>query len=135
MQCRAERFVLRGPRASRGWAKNGLFAPWPKRRQAYPKLPDVADIYELMEAHKTRCNQAPSKVVLASLDLGRPFIAPPGMAADRVKLLRDALTKARPTGPCRRRSEKEMGFRSLNGAELEATAKEIMVQPPKLSNG
>jgi hypothetical protein len=34
------------------------------------------------------------KLVLASSEFGRPFAAPPGMAADRLKIFREAHNKA-----------------------------------------
>ena len=34
-----------------------------------------------------------AKVILASGDLGRPIVAPPGVPADRMKILRDAFDK------------------------------------------
>jgi hypothetical protein len=33
-----------------------------------------------------------ARVLLSSGELGRPFIAPPGMAADQVKILRDGFS-------------------------------------------
>jgi hypothetical protein len=34
------------------------------------------------------------KVIVASDEFGRPLVAPPGVAPDRIKLLRDAFNKA-----------------------------------------
>ena len=136
VQCRAgtvSSYVDREP--TRGWAKNGFVRALAQSgSKRYPKLPDVPTIYELMEAHKTAdAIKRLAKVVLASLDLGRPFIAPPGMAADRVKLLRDAFTKAMNDPALVADAQKrKWDLDPMSGAELEGTAKEIMVQPPEV---
>jgi tripartite-type tricarboxylate transporter receptor subunit TctC len=136
VQCRAgtvSSYVDREP--TRGWAKNGFVRALAQSgAKRYPKLPDVPTIYELMETHKTPdAIKRLAKVVLASLDLGRPFVAPPGMAADRVKMLRDAFTKAMndPTLVADAQKRK-WDLDPMSGAELEGTAKEIMVQPPEV---
>ena len=136
VQCRAgtvSSYVDREP--TRGWAKNGFVRALAQSgAKRYPKLPDVPTIYELMETHKTPdAIKRLAKVVLASLDLGRPFIAPPGMAADRVKVLREAFMKAMNDPALVADAQKrKWDLDPMNGAELEGTAKEIMVQPPEV---
>ena len=69
--------------------------------------------------------------MLSSGDLGRPFIGPPGMPADRVKVLREAFTKAMSDPALLADAQKrKWDLDPLSGEELETTAKEIMVQPP-----
>jgi tripartite-type tricarboxylate transporter receptor subunit TctC len=69
--------------------------------------------------------------MLSSGDLGRPFIGPPGMPADRVKVLRDAFTKTMSDPALLADAQKrKWDLDPLSGEELETTAKEIMVQPP-----
>ena len=68
--------------------------------------------------------------ILASGDLGRPFIVPPGVAADRLKILRDAFRKtmADPsflTDVKARKLEVDADF----GEDLETIAKEAVNQP------
>jgi tripartite-type tricarboxylate transporter receptor subunit TctC len=136
VQCRAgtvSSYVDREP--TRGWAKNGFVRALAQSgAKRYPKLPDVPTIYELMENYKTPdAIKRLAKVVLASLDLGRPFIAPPGVAADRIKVLRDGFMKAMNDPALVAEAQKrKWDLDPLNGAELEATAKEIMVQPPEV---
>ena len=136
VQCRAgtvSSYVDREP--TRGWAKNGFVRALAQSgAKRYPKLPDVPTIYELMEAYKTPdAVKRLAKVVLASLDLGRPFIAPPGMAADRIKVLREGFMKALNDPALVADAQKrKWDLDPMNGAELEGTAKEIMVQPPEV---
>ena len=136
VQCRAgtvSSYVDREP--TRGWAKNGFVRALAQSgAKRYPKLTEVPTIYELMETYKTPdATRRLAKVVLASLDLGRPFIAPPGLAPDRVKLLRDAFMKAMNDPALVADAQKrKWDLDPLGGGELEATAKEIMVQPPEV---
>ena len=48
-----------------------------------------------MDKYKTaEATRRLAKVVVASDDFGRPLIFPPGVPADRVKIMRDAFNKA-----------------------------------------
>jgi tripartite-type tricarboxylate transporter receptor subunit TctC len=100
----------------------------------YEKLPQVPTIYELMDAHKTPdAIKRLAKVILAALDLGRPFIAPPGTPAERVRVLRDAFTKAmKDPGLLADAQKRKWDLDPMSGEELETTAKEIMVQPSEV---
>lgn len=136
VQCRAgtvSAFVGREP--TRTWIKKGfvrgLVQSGTKR---YSKLPDVPTVYELMDRYKTAdATKRLARVVLSSGDLGRPFIAPPGLAADRLKVLRDAFSKAMSDPALLADAQKrKWDLEPSSGEELEATAKEIMVQPPEV---
>jgi tripartite-type tricarboxylate transporter receptor subunit TctC len=100
----------------------------------YAKLPDVPTVYELMETHKTpEATKRLARVLLSSGDLGRPFIAPPGMPAERVKVLREAFAKAMNDPALMADAQKrQWDLDPLGGEELEAIAKEIIVQPPEV---
>ncbi|MEA2657483.1 MAG: hypothetical protein QOF64_61 [Candidatus Binatota bacterium] len=133
VQCRAgtvSAYVGREP--TRTWIKNGFVrALTQSGTKRYPKLPDTPTIYELMEQHKTAdTTKRLARVVLSSGELGRPFIAPPTLAAERVKILRDAFNKAMNDPALIADAQKrKWDLDPLAGEELEATAKEIMVQP------
>ena len=97
VHCRAgtaSAYVAREP--TRTWIKNGFIrALTQSGATRYPKLPDVPTIHELLDAHKAPdATKRVAKVILASGDLGRPFIATPGTLTDRVKILRTAFTAA-----------------------------------------
>ena len=136
VQCRAgtvSAYVGREP--TRTWAANGFTrALVQSGTKRYPKLPDVPTIYELLETYKTPdAIKRVAKVLLSSGDLGRPFFTPPGMPADRLKILREAFTKSmKDEALLADAKKKKWDLDPLRGEELEALAKEIMVQPPEV---
>lgn len=103
-------------------------------RKRDPKMPDVPTIHELMTEHKTPAStRSLVTAILASGDLGRPFITPPAIPADRLKILREAFRKtmADPgflADVKTRRFEIEPDY----GEQLEALAKEIVSQPKEI---
>src|SRR6266581_539019 len=63
-------------------------------RKRDPRAADVPTIHELMNDYKTPAGtRSLVSTVLASDDLGRPFVVPPGLPTDRLKILRDAFQK------------------------------------------
>jgi tripartite-type tricarboxylate transporter receptor subunit TctC len=136
VQCRAgtvSAYVGREP--TRTWAANGFVrALVQSGTKRYSKLSEVPTIYELMEKYKTPdATKRVAKVLLSSGDLGRPFFGPPGMAADRLKILREAFTKTmNDEALLAEAKKKKWDLDPLDGEELEALAREIMVQPPEV---
>ena len=136
IHCRAgtvSAYVGREP--TRTWIKKGFVrALVQSGAKRYPKLPDVPTFYEVMEANKTPdATKRLARVLLSSGDLGRPIIGPPATPPDRVKILRDAFTKAMSDPALLADAQKRRWDLDLStGAELEAMAKEIMVQPPEV---
>lgn len=134
VQCRAgtvSAYVGREP--TRTWINTGFVrALVQSGTKRYPKLPEVPTIYELMETYKTPdATKRVAKVLLSSGDVGRPFFGPPGMAADRVKILREAFTKTmKDEALLAAAKKKKWDLDPRSGEELEALAREIMVQPP-----
>jgi tripartite-type tricarboxylate transporter receptor subunit TctC len=90
-----------------------------------------------MDTYKTpEATKRVARVLLSSGEHGRPFIAPPALPADRVKVLRDAFNKAMSDPALIADAQKrKWDLDPLTGEELEATAKEIMVQPPEVIEG
>ncbi|MGH7828279.1 MAG: Bug family tripartite tricarboxylate transporter substrate binding protein [Candidatus Binatia bacterium] len=136
IHCRAgtvSAYVGREP--TRTWIKTGFVrALVQSGAKRYSKLPDVPTLYELMETHKTPdATKRLAKALLSSGDLGRPFIGPPGVPADRVNTLRGAFTKTM-SDPALLADAKKRKWEldPLGGEELEAVSKEIMVQPPEV---
>jgi tripartite-type tricarboxylate transporter receptor subunit TctC len=134
--CRAgtvSAYVSREP--TRTWIKNGFVrALVQSGSKRFSKLPDVPTIYELFDANKTPdAAKRVAKVMLSSGELGRPIMAPPTTPADRIKILRDAFAKSMSDPALLAEAKKRnWDIDLLNGEELEALAKEIMVQPPEV---
>jgi tripartite-type tricarboxylate transporter receptor subunit TctC len=136
VHCRAgtvSAFVVREP--TRTWYKNNYVRPLVQSGLTRDKrLPDVPTIYELMEKHKTPdATRRVAKVMLTSGDLGRPVAAGPGLPAERLKILREAFVKmvndeAFAADAKKRGLEPDL----LKGEELEAIAKDVIVQPPEV---
>ncbi|HWP56745.1 MAG TPA: tripartite tricarboxylate transporter substrate-binding protein [Candidatus Acidoferrales bacterium] len=116
-----------------GWYKKGfvrVLVQMGKKRD--PRLANVPTIYELMEQYKTpEPGRRLAKVVLTAATLGRPIVAPPGVPADRVKLLREAYARALKSPELIAEVEKRRWeLNPLSGEELEEMAKEVTAQPP-----
>jgi tripartite-type tricarboxylate transporter receptor subunit TctC len=97
-------------------------------------MPDVPTIHELMNDYKTSAtSRSLVTAVLASGDLGRPFITPPGIAPERLKILREAFRKTM-SDPAfladvkARKLEPDPDF----GEDLEGIAKDAVSQPKEI---
>jgi len=136
VQCRAgtvSAYVGREP--TRTWIKKGFVRALAQSgTQRYPKLPDVPTVYELMDTYKSSdAMKRLAKVILSSGDLGRPFIAPPGMTVERVNVLRAGFTKAMSDPALLAEAQKrKWDLDPTPGDELEVIAREVMDQPPEV---
>ena len=97
-----------------------------------PRLPETPLLSELMDEYKTsEANRRLVTVVVASGEFGSaPMLAPPGIPAEQVKILRAAYAKAL-TSPELIADAKKQGLdvELIHGDDLEALAKEVMNQP------
>jgi tripartite-type tricarboxylate transporter receptor subunit TctC len=119
----------------RTWQKNGfahvLIQTGKKRDE---RLPQVPTLNELMGEFKTEeLGRRLANVVLASGELGRPYLLPPGISAERLKMLREAFMKLM-ADPDFLRDVKKRGLEAepTTGEELEKIAKEVMTQPTEV---
>jgi tripartite-type tricarboxylate transporter receptor subunit TctC len=100
-------------------------------RKRDARMPDVPTIHELMNEYRTAPEaRAFVTAILASGDLGRPFVTPPGIAADRLKLLRDGFRKTMASPHFlfdvkNRKLEADPQF----GEDIEDIAKQAVNQP------
>ncbi|HWO41857.1 MAG TPA: tripartite tricarboxylate transporter substrate-binding protein [Candidatus Eisenbacteria bacterium] len=115
------------------WRKNNMVRVLMQTgRTRDPRAADVPTIHELMDEYKTpEATRALVRAVLASGDLGRPFIVPPGVPGERLRTLREAFREtmrdeAFLADVKRRKFEADPIF----GEELEKMAKEAVNQPP-----
>jgi len=139
VQCRAGSLEgYFGSEPTRGWAKSGfsrvLVHGSPKRD---PRLPEVPTVNEILEKRKaTEITRRLATVLMAPDAIGRPLIAPPGMAPDRVATLRDGFMKALADPELVIEAQKRnWELEPVSGQELEAIAKRVVVQPPEVIEG
>jgi tripartite-type tricarboxylate transporter receptor subunit TctC len=99
-----------------------------------PRLADVPTLRELMDEYKTpEKDRRLVPMVLAATDFGRPIVAPPGVPADRVKILREAFLKTMKDPELLAEAKrKNFDITPTSGEELEALAKQVMAQPPEV---
>jgi tripartite-type tricarboxylate transporter receptor subunit TctC len=72
-------------------------------------------------------------VLLGADDMGRPMFGPPGIPADRLKILRDAFAKTMQDEQFRAEVKKRnYEFDPVGGEELEKLAKDVTAQPPEV---
>ena len=98
------------------------------------RLSQVPTLNELMDEFKTEeKGRRLANVVLASGELGRPYLLPPGIPAERLKTLREAFMKLM-VDPAFLADIKRRGLEvePATGEELEKLAKEVMTQPPEV---
>jgi tripartite-type tricarboxylate transporter receptor subunit TctC len=99
-----------------------------------PRIADTPTIYELMDEFKTpQSERRLLPLVFASSDFGRPIVAPPGMAADRVRTLREAFLKTMADPELSAEAKrKNLDITPSSGEELEALARQVVAQPPEI---
>jgi len=73
------------------------------------------------------------RVVLSSGEIGRPVIGPPGIPADRIRLLREAFDKVM-NDPSVSAEATKAGWdlRPVSGEKLQGIANEVVAQPPEV---
>ena len=95
-----------------------------------PQHQDTPTILDLVTAPEDRQIIA---LVLGRMTLGRPFIAPPGVAEDRVALLRAAFRRAVEDPELRAEAERQrLAIDPTWGAEAEDVIKRLYQTPPQV---
>jgi tripartite-type tricarboxylate transporter receptor subunit TctC len=117
------------------WFKKGFTRPFLQTgRKRDSQLPDIPTFYELMDRYKTSdAGKRLATLVLAPNEFGRPWTAPPGMAADRLKILRDSwIQTLKDPDLLGEAKKRKWPVEALGGEELAALAKEVIAQPPEV---
>ncbi len=133
VQCRAlsiPTFFAREPFGT--WRKNNLVRVLLQTgRSRDPRAADVPTIFELMSEHKTpESTRRLATAILASGDLGRPIVAPPGVPAARVRILREAFKNVmRDPVFLDDVKKKKLEADPTFGEELETIARDAVAQP------
>jgi tripartite-type tricarboxylate transporter receptor subunit TctC len=114
------------------WHKKGfdrhILQSGPKRD---PRLGDTPTLFELMDQHKTPDPaRRLARIILAVGEFGRPLVAVPGTPAERVKILRDAYSKAMKDPELVAEANKgRMDMDPSTGEQLQRLLNEVMDQP------
>jgi tripartite-type tricarboxylate transporter receptor subunit TctC len=114
------------------WHKKGfdrhILQSGPKRD---PRMGDTPTLFELMDQFNSpEVMRRVTRIVLASGEFGRPMVAGPGIPPERIKLLRDAYTKAmRDPGLIEEAKKGQMDMEHTPGEDLQALMKDLMNQP------
>jgi tripartite-type tricarboxylate transporter receptor subunit TctC len=98
------------------------------------RIKDTPTIYEMMDKYKTsETARSLAKIILASGDFGRPIVTPPGVPADRVKILREAFNKAVKDPALLSEAEKRrLEMDPTTSEQLESLVKEVMTASPEV---
>jgi tripartite-type tricarboxylate transporter receptor subunit TctC len=136
MHCRAgtlSSFFGREP--GRTWIKQGfvrVLVQGGKTRD--PRAPDAPTIYELMDKYKTpEAVRRLASILLSPGEFGRPVIGPPGIPAERIKILRDGFTNTLKDPELAAEAKKRgWDLSTTTGNDLDRLAKEIVAQPPEV---
>lgn len=137
VQCRAvstAAFLAREPFQT--WQKKGFIRVLVQTaRKRNPKLPDVPTVYELLDQYRVpEKNRRVALVILGNDSLGNFLTAgTPGIASDRVRVLRAAYIKALKEPDLLDEAKKRnWQVEPISGEELESLTKEVIDQPPEV---
>lgn len=133
LHCRAfdiGSFVGRDP--TRTWFKNGFVRSLLQTgRKRDTRLGDVPTLYELMDKQKTSDSlRRMASVVLSSGGFGRPMLAPPAMAADLARTIRDGYGKMlKDPEFIAEVKKRRYDLEPVSWEEMQNLAKEVTSQP------
>jgi tripartite-type tricarboxylate transporter receptor subunit TctC len=137
VQCRGittAAFLGRSPML--GWVKKGflrILVQTPKKRN--PKLPDIPTVHEYMDRFRiSEKNRRIALVLLGTDSFGNfPTAATPGISMERVTILREAYAKAlKEPNFLDEAKKRSWEVDPISWEELEASAKEVIDQPPDI---
>jgi tripartite-type tricarboxylate transporter receptor subunit TctC len=96
-----------------------------------PRMADTPTLFELMDQYNSpEVMRRVTRIVLASGEFGRPMVAGPGIAPERIRILRDAYEKAMRDPDLMEEAKKgQMDMEHTPGEDLQALMKELMNQP------
>jgi tripartite-type tricarboxylate transporter receptor subunit TctC len=136
IQCRSlssEAYFSREPFLS--WRKRGFARELVQGgRSRDERMPAVPTIYELMDKYNTaEPARRLATALLASGDFHRPYLAPPKLRPEHVKILREAFNKTMKDPEFLAEAKKKrLDINPTSGEEVEALTKEVMSQPPEV---
>lgn len=103
-------------------------------RARHPELADAPTIWELADRYVIpKEDRDFIELVLAADEFGRPFITPPGIPHDRLRILRNAFDKTMADPEFLHATRKAgLEVQPKTGAELEVLAGKVIAIPPNL---
>jgi tripartite-type tricarboxylate transporter receptor subunit TctC len=136
MHCRGGTVeAIFGREPGRTWVKTGFVKVLVQSgTERDPRLPDSPTIWEIMDKEKLpESSKRLATVVLAAGFFGRPIVGPPGMAPDRLKILRESYLKTM-TDPdfSAEAKKRRWELTPVGGEKLEVRAKDVIAQPPEV---
>jgi tripartite-type tricarboxylate transporter receptor subunit TctC len=97
------------------------------------KHPDLPDVPLVMDLAKTDEQRQIFKMIFARQTMGRPYVAPPGVPADRLAALRQAFMDTMTDKEFLDEAEQnKFEINPVSGEQLEALVKEIYQTPPEV---
>ena len=136
IQCRSlssEAYFSREPFHT--WRKNNfarILVQGGKKRDE--RVADAPTIHELLSKYKApESGRRLATALLASGDFHRPYLGPPSMRPEHVKVLREGFAKTvKDPAFLAEAKNKKLDIDPRSGEEVEALAKEVMSQPPEV---
>jgi tripartite-type tricarboxylate transporter receptor subunit TctC len=136
IQCRSlstEAYFSREPFHT--WRKNGFTRELVQGgKTRIEKLANVPTIFEVMDKYKTpELGRRLATTLLSSGDFHRPYLAPPKIRPELVKMLREAFTKTMKDPEFLAETKKKrLDIDPTTGGDVETITKEVMSQPPEV---
>jgi len=99
-----------------------------------PTMSEVPTLGELMDRYKTAdVSRRVAQVILAGNEYGRPMVAPPNVPSDRVRVLREAYSRAlKDSQLVAEAKQSRLEIEPASGEELQALTERVMNQPPEV---
>jgi tripartite-type tricarboxylate transporter receptor subunit TctC len=98
------------------------------------KLPDAPTLGELMDEYRVPdMGRGLAQVILSAALFGRPWIGPPAVPSERIRILRDAFLKAAHNlAVAAEARAKDLALAPAGGDELQALAAQVIAQPAEV---
>ena len=99
-----------------------------------PRMAEAPTLAELMDKHKTPdVSRRVAQVILAGNEYGRPMVATPGVPQDRVRILREAYSKAlKDAQLLEEAKQSKLEIEPASGEELQVLTEKVMNQSPQV---
>jgi len=120
---------------TRTWFKNGFVKSLIQTgKQRDPRLAEVPTLYELMEKQKTpEPLRRMASVILSAGGFGRPMVAPPGMAPELARTIRDGYAKMlKDPEFIAAVKKRRYDLEPVSWQEMQNLAREVTSQPPEV---